>query len=179
MTCARRKARPDPARRPGNIGLSMKFSRAVCCGSRVLDWPAVRTDPAARSVPRPRPSGVRDHGVGKSRGGLAAHDRRGLMDESVVGEGVDHELGEIDTSGDVALQDGVTDVPAPYRKTLTFSFFQVAGAYERPVGVAKIAGRVSLDDQVEACRRIFASRHRSRRPRGGSRRGRLSHRAGR
>jgi hypothetical protein len=37
------------------------------------------------------------------------------MDEFVVGEGVDHEQGEVDPSGDVALQDGITDVSAPYR----------------------------------------------------------------
>jgi hypothetical protein len=51
------------------------------------------------------------------------------VDEFIFGDGIDHEQGEVDPSRNVAPQDWVTDVSAPYRKALALPLFQVAGAY--------------------------------------------------
>jgi len=80
---------------------------------------------------------------------LAAHDRRRLMDELVVGQGVDHESREVDPARDVALQDRVTDVPAPHRKALALTLLEVAGAHEGPVSVAGEDSSTRLDLVVE------------------------------
>ena len=45
---------------------------------------------------------------------LTAHDGRGFMNERVVLEGRDHEQREVNTARDVALKNGLTDMPAPH-----------------------------------------------------------------
>lgn len=49
------------------------------------------------------------------RGRLAADNRRGLVDELVILEGLHHEQGKVHAARDVALEDGVAHVPAPHR----------------------------------------------------------------
>ena len=58
------------------------------------------------------------------------------MDELVVLEGLHHEQSEVHTAGEVALEDGVAHVPAPYRQALALAFLEVAPAHDRPAGVA-------------------------------------------
>ena len=50
----------------------------------------------------------------KRRGCPAAHDRRCLVYQLVVLEGRYHEQGEVHAARDVALENGVTYVPAPH-----------------------------------------------------------------
>ena len=53
--------------------------------------------------------------VGQRGWCLAAYDCRRLANERVVFERVDHEECEIDATGEIALENGVADVPAPHR----------------------------------------------------------------
>jgi hypothetical protein len=45
------------------------------------------------------------------------------MNEVIICDGFHHEQGEVDAAGEVAFQDGVTDVFASHGKTLAFAFF--------------------------------------------------------
>ena len=74
--------------------------------------------------------------MSKRRGGLAADNGRGLMDELVILESFHHERGKVYSSGHVAFKNGITDVPAPYRQTLALTFFEVASAHDRPLFIA-------------------------------------------
>lgn len=67
--------------------------------------------PVAFATERVSPSPGAGAGVGESRRGAATNDCRRLLDELVVGEGVDHEQRVVDPAGAVALQDRVADVP--------------------------------------------------------------------
>ena len=51
-------------------------------------------------------------GVRERRRTLAADDRRGVVDEGVVLDGIDHEECEVHAACDVALEHGVADVAA-------------------------------------------------------------------
>src|SRR5207244_9698284 len=62
----------------------------------------------------------------------ATHDRGRFAYERVVLQRLDHEQGEVDASRDVALQDGVADVPAPVEKTFALVLFQPAAADHVP-----------------------------------------------
>ena len=53
--------------------------------------------------------------VRERRGRLAADNRRDLMDELVILEGFYHEQRKVHAARDVALENGVTHVPAPHR----------------------------------------------------------------
>src|SRR5256885_13870789 len=72
----------------------------------------------------------------KRRGCPAPDDRRCLVYQLVVLEGRYHEQGEVHSARDVALEDGVTYVPAPHRKALAFAFFEVASAHDGPPRIA-------------------------------------------
>ena len=94
---------------------------------------------------RPRRSGERTlahrrvrslGGVRERRGGLAADDRGGLVNEFVVVESLHHEKGEVDAARDVALENGITHVPAPHGQALTLALLKVAAAYDGPPRVA-------------------------------------------
>jgi hypothetical protein len=79
------------------------------------------------------------------------------VDEFVVLERLDHEEGEVHAAGDVAFEDGVADVPAPYRQALAVALFEVAAAHDGPVAVAgedplaRLHLVVDVDDAGEAC----------------------------
>ena len=65
------------------------------------------------------------------RRGLAADNRRGLVDQLVVLEGLDHEQGEVHAACAIALEDGVAHVPTPHGETLAFALFEIAPANHR------------------------------------------------
>src|SRR5439155_20040305 len=77
-------------------------------------------------------------GVRECRGRLAADDRRGLVDELIVLEGLHHEQGKIHAARDVALENGVAHVPAPHGQALTLALLEVAAAHDGP---ARVAGK--------------------------------------
>jgi len=74
--------------------------------------------------------------VRQRRGYAAADDRRGFVNQLVVGQSLHHEQGEIRTARHVARQDRIAHVPASHRQALTFAFFQVAAAHDRPASIA-------------------------------------------
>src|SRR6185295_15061634 len=76
-------------------------------------------------------------GVRERRGGLAADDRGGLVNQLVVVESLHHEEGEVDAARHVALKNGITHVPAPHGQALTLALLKVAAAYDRPPRVAR------------------------------------------
>src|SRR5205807_4835398 len=75
-------------------------------------------------------------GVRECRGRLAADDRRGLVDELIVLEGLHHEQGKVHAARDVALENGVAHVPAPHGQALTLALLEVAAAHDGPPRVA-------------------------------------------
>src|SRR5215218_6020711 len=95
---------------------------------------------------RSRPGGVRER-----RGGLAPDDRRCLVDELVVPECLDHEQGEVDAAGDVALEDGVAHAPTPYGQALALALLEVAPTHDGPPRVAREYPPAGLDLIVEVC----------------------------
>lgn len=58
------------------------------------------------------------------------------MNEFVVLKGRNHEAGEVHAARDVAREDGVADMPAPYGQTLALPFFEIAPAHDCPAGLA-------------------------------------------
>lgn len=74
----------------------------------------------------------------------ATDDRRSLVDEAIVLEGLYHEQGKIDTTGEVALEDGIAHVTTPHGQALAFPFFEVATANNGPQGVAGEHAATSL-----------------------------------
>ena len=95
-------------------------------------------------------------GVRERRGRLAADNRRSLVDELVVLEGLHHEQGKVHATRDVALEDGVAYVPAPHGKALTIAFLEVAPAHDGPPRVAckhppaRLDLIIEVDDASEA-----------------------------
>src|SRR3954449_4907120 len=81
---------------------------------------------------------------------LAADDRRGLVNEIVVFEGLHHEQGEVHAARDVALEDGVADVAAPHRQALAVALLEVAATHDGPAGIAgeDALGRLHLVVEV-------------------------------
>src|SRR5581483_9845188 len=75
---------------------------------------------------------IPDSSLRERRRCLAAHNRRGLVNQCIVLDCRDHEQRKIHTAREVALENRVTDVPAPHRKTLALAFFEVASAYDGP-----------------------------------------------
>src|SRR3954453_20159832 len=71
-------------------------------------------------------------GVRERRGRLATDDRRCFVDELVVLEGLDHEQRKVHAAGEVALEDGIADVPAPHRQALTLALLEVTAAHDGP-----------------------------------------------
>src|SRR5690242_16898564 len=82
------------------------------------------------------PEGASSGGVRERRGRLAAHDRGGLVNQLVVVKSIHHEEGEVDAVRDVALENGITHVPAPHGQALTLALLEVATAYDGPPRVA-------------------------------------------
>src|SRR3954471_17849721 len=70
------------------------------------------------------------------RGRLATDDRRRLVDELVVLEGLHHEQGKVHAAREVALEDGIAHVPAPHGQALALALLEIAPAHEGPPGVA-------------------------------------------
>ena len=62
---------------------------------------------------------------------------------------------------DVAFENGVAHVPAPHGQALALALLEVAPTHDGPARVAgkhppaRLARFADLDDQVEACRRVF------------------------
>ena len=54
----------------------------------------------------------------------------------IVLESLDHEQGIVHAAGEVAGENGIAYVPAPYRQTLALSFLKIASAHDRPSGSA-------------------------------------------
>jgi hypothetical protein len=54
------------------------------------------------------------------------------VDQLVVFEGLYHEQGEVYAACDIALEDGVTHVPAPHREALALAFFESTSAHDGP-----------------------------------------------
>ena len=69
-------------------------------------------------------------------GRQASHDGRGFLNELIVFQRLDHKKCEVGAPGEVALQDGIAHVFAPYGQPLAFSFFKVAAAHQRPLRIA-------------------------------------------
>lgn len=67
---------------------------------------------------------------------FAAHNRRCLTNQIVVGERLYHKEGEIHAPCQIAGEYGIPDVSAPHGKTLAFAFFQVAPANNSPLRAA-------------------------------------------
>src|SRR4051794_31194623 len=94
--------------------------------------------------------------VRERRRTLAADDRRGLVNEIVVFEGLHHEQGEVHAARDVAFEDGVAHVAAPHWQALAVALLEVAATHDGPAGVAgeDALGRlhlvVEVDDPGEA-----------------------------
>ena len=123
-------------------------------GSRADPDPQISTADSARASACRAPSTVRPRsGTGRGsppllrsatadtrmrerRGGLAADDRRGLVDEFVVLKGRHHEEGKSTRRVMLLCEDGVAYMPAPHRQALALTFFKVASAHDRPPGVA-------------------------------------------
>ena len=90
------------------------------------------------ALQRPSVTGRRREisGMGKRRGCPATDDRWCLVYQLVVLEGCHHEQGEVHAARDVALEDGVTHMPAPHRKALALALFEVAAAHDGPPRIA-------------------------------------------
>src|SRR6266545_2985802 len=82
------------------------------------------------------PIGCYSARVRECRGRLAPDDRRGLVDELVILEGLHHEQGKVHAARDVALENGVTHVPAPHGQALALALLEVAAAHDGPPRVA-------------------------------------------
>jgi hypothetical protein len=68
---------------------------------------------------------------------LAADDGWRFVNEGVIPECLHHEQSEVDAAGEVALEDGVTDVKAPNRQPLALALLKVAASHDSP---ARITG---------------------------------------
>ena len=66
----------------------------------------------------------------------ASHNCRGFLYQSIIQQCFNHEQSIVHPPGHVALEDGVSHVPAPYRQSLAFAFLQVAPTHHRPAGAA-------------------------------------------
>src|SRR5437867_62094 len=75
-------------------------------------------------------------GMRERRGRLAADDRGGLMDEVVVLESRHHKEREVDAACQVALEDRVAHVAAPYGQALALALLEVASTDDSPARVA-------------------------------------------
>src|SRR4029079_19572566 len=82
-------------------------------------------------------------------GRLAADDRRSLVDEFVVLEGLHHEQGKVHSTREVARQDWIADVLAPHGQALAFALLEIAAAHDCPPGVAGKHPPGGLDLVVE------------------------------
>jgi hypothetical protein len=58
------------------------------------------------------------------------------VNEFVILEGCQHEVGIIHPAGYVAGEDGVADMPAPHWQSLALAFFKIAAPYNSPPGIA-------------------------------------------
>ena len=59
------------------------------------------------------------------------------MDKPVVLKGGNHKQGEVHPARDVAREDGIADMPAPYGQALARPFFKIAAADDSPPSVAR------------------------------------------
>ena len=55
----------------------------------------------------------------------------------MIVKGGDHEQGKVHAARDIARENGVADMPAPYGKTLALSFFEIAAADDSPPSVTR------------------------------------------
>jgi hypothetical protein len=56
--------------------------------------------------------------------------------EVIILKGRNHKQGKVCTPGEIALEDRVPDVPAPYRQALACTFFQIASTNHGPFSIA-------------------------------------------
>src|SRR3954451_17712210 len=111
------------------------WERAGLVG-QVLSLPWEESGPGSSALENPRPlKSSFSGGVGECRGRLAADDRRGLVHELVVLEGLHHEQGKVHSTREVARQDWIAYVLAPHGQALAFALLEVATAHDRPPGV--------------------------------------------
>src|SRR5262245_40529618 len=89
--------------------------------------------------------------MGTRRRGLAADDRRRLVDELVTFQSVDHEQGEVHAAGAVAGEDWIPHVPAPHWQALALAFLEIASAHNGPPRIAGEDTSAGLDLVVEVC----------------------------
>ena len=75
-------------------------------------------------------------GVCECRGCAASDNCRGFVDQLVIHKGLHHEQGEVHAARPIALENGITHMPAPHGQTLALALFEVAPTHDRPPGVA-------------------------------------------
>src|ERR1700694_3449646 len=75
-------------------------------------------------------------GVRERRRRLAADDCRGHVNELEVLEDPHHEESEVHAARDVALEDAIAHVQAPYGQALALALLEVASAHDGPPRVA-------------------------------------------
>src|SRR6478735_10318746 len=99
---------------PSNSRMAMSCGNVL--GSLVMFSACLwKSGPGSFALENPRPlKSSFPGGVGECRGRLAADDRRGLVDELVVLEGLHHEQGKVHSTREVARQDWIAYVLAPH-----------------------------------------------------------------
>src|SRR5438046_2318550 len=83
--------------------------------------------------------------MSQSRGCAASDYSRSLVNERVIRERRDHKQSEVDPASAIALEDGVTDVPTPYRQTFALALFEVTATHDCPACVAGEDAAACLD----------------------------------
>ena len=86
--------------------------------------------------------------MGQRGTSLATYDSRRFPYQLVVGQRLHHEECEVDTSGHVALENGIADMATPNGQPLALPFLEVAASDHGPAGVTledPAGGRVLLD----------------------------------
>jgi len=73
--------------------------------------------------------------MGKRRGRTTADDSRGLVNQLIIFESLNHEQGKIYTASDITLENGVAYVPTPDGQTLALALLQAASAYDSPPSI--------------------------------------------
>src|SRR5207237_5888081 len=109
----------------------------------------VRCGPSSRDMtPEPALCARRRHGRGRS----ATDDRGCLVYQLVVLKCRNHEQRKVHSARHVALENRVTHMPTPDRKTFALAFLQLASPHDGPPRVAGEHAPTGLDLVVEVHR---------------------------